>query len=177
MSLSLKSKTFFVDCETDGLYGKFLSIAAVVADNSGSIEDEFYMAIKCEIDDIENNWVKENVYDSLKSAYQEAEDEDDLLEAFWRFWLKYRENTICVAFVQYPVEARLFSSCINKDFTTRALLGPYPLYDLSTLLYSVGIDTKSVDMNSLSGLDLISHDAMNDVKMMAAVWNRIINKR
>ena len=55
-----------------------------------------------------------------------------------------------------------------------ALLAPFPLYDLATLLESKGYHFDS-NTKELSGLNLESHDAMNDVKMMAEVWSKSFN--
>ena len=60
-----------------------------------------------------------------------------------------------------------------KNMTERAFLGPFPLYDLSTLLVAKGYDF-NVDLSEISTLKLIPHDAMNDVKMIADVWQRLI---
>ncbi|MBO5934258.1 MAG: hypothetical protein J6Q94_02080 [Clostridia bacterium] len=51
-------------------------------------------------------------------------------------------------------------------------LAPFPLYDLATLLESKDIYFNS-NMQELSGLDLCSHDAITDVRMMAEVWIKL----
>ena len=62
-----------------------------------------------------------------------------------------------------------------KNEEERAFLGPFPLYDLSTLLVAKGY-AFDVDMRVLSDMNLDAHDAMNDVRMMAAVWNRLYDE-
>ena len=104
----------------------------------------------------------------LDNADERAATEDELLDCFWDFWMKHRESAVCIAFVQYPVEARLFSCCVMKLPDERAFLGSFPLYDLSR-----GLDPDA-DMAALSGMELIPHDAMNDVRMMARVWKNLI---
>ena len=52
---------------------------------------------------------------------------------------------------------------------------PIPLYDLSTLLAANGIPFNA-NMQVLSGLSFKSHDAMNDVRMMAAVWQKLFGE-
>ena len=95
-----------------------------------------------------------------------------MLEAFWSFWMKHRADSVCIAYVQHPVESRLFMRCVMKNESERAFLGPFPLYDLSTLLVSKGFSFNP-DMQALSGMPLKAHDAMNDVRMLAAVWNQL----
>ena len=45
-------KKFYVDAETDGLYGRFLSVAALVTDGNGSELDRFYTALRTDGSDI-----------------------------------------------------------------------------------------------------------------------------
>ena len=173
--MGIDMKNFFVDAETDGLYGSFLSIAAMVTDERGTELDRFYASVKISPEQIETEWVKENVYPELKNADIHFDNELEMLDAFWTFWIKYRVDSICITNVQYPVESRLFTSCVMMDKDERTLLGPLPIYDLSTLLAAKGFYFDE-DMKTLSGMDLKTHDAMNDVKMMAAVWNNLIGE-
>ncbi len=165
-------KKFFVDAESDGLYGAFLSVAAMVTDENGAELDRFYASVNVSPDQIETEWVKENVYPELKNAEAYFDTEKDLLEAFWSFWMKHRADSVCIAYVQYPVESRLFERCVMVNKEERTFLGPFPLYDLSTLLTARGFGFDE-DMQVLSGLKLKAHDAMNDVRMMAAVWKKL----
>ena len=165
-------KKFFVDAESDGLYGAFLSVAAMVTDENGAELERFYASLNILPEQIASEWVKEHVYPDLKNAEMFFDTEAEMLEAFWLFWMKYREEAMCIAYVQYPVEARLVSRCVMKNEAERAFLGPFPLYDLSTLLLAKGFSF-DVDMQAFSGLNLPSHDAMNDVRMMAAVWQKL----
>ena len=159
---------FFVDAETDGLYGDFLSVAVLVTDDCGEETDRFYAAV--EAPEVRSAWVRENVLPSLTNAEELVPNEQALLERFWRFWLKHREQAVCIADVACPVEARLFAKCVEAELPQREFLGPFPIYDLATLLAARGIDFDT-DRRRLSGLDLRQHDAMDDVRMMAAIWN------
>lgn len=164
-------KYFFVDAETDGLYGKFLSIAALAIDENGA-ETEFYASVSVHESEIETEWVRDNVYPYLSSAYDVYETEHEMLEAFWKFWIEHKTGAECVAYVAYPVEARLFNRCAMNDAESRTFEGPFPLYDLSTLLIARGYDA-DVNMAEFSGLHLDSHDAMNDVRMLSVVWQKL----
>ena len=163
----------FVDAETDGLYGPFLSVAALVTNDAGAELDRFYKAVRVELDSIRSAWVAENVYPFLSGAEELVTDESSLLEAFWSFWMRYREHALCVADVQTPVEARLFDRCIRMDPAVRNLLGPFPFFDLSTLLLARGIDWDA-DRKALSGLSLPQHNALNDVRITAAIWHKLL---
>ena len=49
----------FIDAETDGLYGSFLSIAAITCDEKGIEESVFYAGRKYNPKEIQDEWVKE----------------------------------------------------------------------------------------------------------------------
>ena len=164
---------FYVDAECDGLYGAFLSVAAMVTDENGKELDRFYVSVRANESDIQTDWVREHVLPYLANADEIVNTEDELLDSFWEFWMKHRESAVCIAYVQYPVEARLFSQCVMKAAEERTFLGPYPLYDLSTLLVARGLDPDP-DMAALSGMELTEHDAMNDVRMIAKVWEKLM---
>lgn len=164
---------FFVDAETDGLYGRFLSVAAMVTDETGKELDRFYGAVSVTREELTSDWVKENVYPYLAQAEKVYANQQDLLEDFWQFWMTYRDKAPCVAYVPCPVEARLFCACVEADPTRREFLAPLPLYDLATLLRSRGMDFDQ-DLAALSGQTLQRHDALADVRMMAAIWVKLL---
>ena len=164
---------FYVDAETDGLYGRFLSVAALVTDGNGRELDRFYTALRIDCSDVRSEWVKRNVLPHLSHALSFVSTEEELLDRFWEFWMKHREESDCIANVPYPVETRLFTACVKKDVTAREFLGPFPLYDLCTLLATRGYGADP-DVAALSGLGLTPHDAMDDVRMMAAVWEKLM---
>lgn len=166
---------FFVDTECDGLYGPFLSVAALVTTSTGRELDRFYGAVTPDPDELRSPWVRENVLPFLGRAERRFDSEEALLEAFWQFWMAHRETARCVADVGVPVEARLFARCVQKNLEERTFLAPYPLFDLSTLLESRGLDWKG-DRQALSGLTLSPHDAMDDVRMLAEIWLQLTKK-
>lgn len=164
---------FFVDAETDGLYGSFLSIGAVVTDQYGKELEHFYGALNPQNVHITSVWTQAHVAQYLKNAELFYPDEKSLQEAFWSFWLRHRENCICIADVAYPVEGRLFASCVNHDLAAREKLGPFPLYDLSTLLAARGLSA-TMPRETIVEKKMTPHDALNDARMTAELWNRWI---
>ena len=167
---------FFVDAETDGLYGSFLSIGVVVTDQHGQELEHFYGALNPQNVCITSAWTQEHVAKHLKNAEIFYSDEKSLQEAFWSFWLYHRESCICIADVAYPVEGRLFASCVNRDLAVREMLGPFPLYDLSTLLAARGLPTTE-PRDTMTENKKTPHDALNDARMTAELWNRWINEK
>ncbi len=164
---------FIVDAETDGLYGSFLSVAALVTTSEGEQADLFYGAVSPDLLQVRSEWVKKNVLPYISAAHTFFSSEDELLRAFWDFWMKHRETSVCIADVCYPVEARLFSRCVQMSPEEREFQGPFPLLDLSTLLLARGIpvDTSRKELTSLS---LVQHDALNDARITEDIWRKLM---
>ena len=163
---------FFLDAETDGLFGRFLSAAVLVTDNEGCEIEHLYSALPVTADDVTSEWVRENVIPHIGMAEKIVDSEYELLEEVWTLWMKYRDTAYCVADVGFPVEARLLSECVQHDLSAREFLAPFPLLDLSTLLQARGIPWDA-SRQDLSGLKLVSHDPLNDVRLTAACWFRL----
>ena len=103
----MRNKFLFVDAETDGLYGSFLSIAVILTDYEGNEIERYYWGINPKTLQIQSEWVMQNVV-PIMGDYEICRNEDELLDKFWNVWDKNRENTFAVADVCYPVESTLF---------------------------------------------------------------------
>ena len=162
---------FYVDAETDGLYGGFLSVAAMVTDEDGNVLRTFYTSV--ENPTVTSDWVKENVVPYLGNADKQVSSEEQLLSDFWNFWKENKEScgNEAIAYFNTPVESRLFQSCIERDVKGRQWDGPYPLLDLASVFKARGMNPDQ-PMSELTGMTLIPHDARNDVNMMAAAWEK-----
>ena len=166
------NKYMFIDAETDGLYGPFLSIAAIVCDAEGEEESIFYACRSCTPEEITEEWVLENVYPYLKSDNL-YEEEEGLLSSFWRFYMEHKD-CICIGDVIYPVESRLFERCVRANLSERSFQGPYPLMDLSSMLYVRGMDPLTERSSLMNRSDYIPHYALDDVRMSIAIWKKYI---
>ncbi len=171
--------TMFVDAETDGLYGTFLSVAAIVVDENGNEEDLFYGTLKRPEDYITSEWVKENVLPFLNTSVRSEQDlyntESDLIEAFYSFYISHRDCDI-IADVPYPVESRLFMKAVAQDLSEREFAAPYPLMDLSSMLYCKGY-SPLVERRSLTDCsDLKLHNSLDDVRMSIRIWMKMKEK-
>lgn len=169
---------FFVDAETDGLYGGVIAIGAAVYDGHWKEVDHFFGMVDLKHASVTDEWVKENVIPVLQGETSRCyASEDQLLDAFWEFWLKHRENSLCIADVAYPVETGLFRKCVLKNERERRFLGPYPLLDLSTALYVRGYNPL-VNRIELSGeSDLKRHHPLDDARLAARLWRMISDAR
>ncbi|MBS7007934.1 hypothetical protein [Anaerostipes sp.] len=104
--------------------------------------------------------------------YEEIGTEEELLEFFWMFWLKYHENSYCIADVPFPVECRLFQRCVQTDRESRQWKAPYPMLDLSSMLYSAGIDPLTPREDLIQEKRKL-HNALEDVKISLEIWKEI----
>lgn len=164
----------FVDAETDGLYGRFISIAMVYADSSGNELEHCYIGLKDPKKHITDNWVSENVL-PLMGEYDSVEDEQSLLENAWLFWRAHAHNTYVITDVMYPVESRLFSQCVAFDMFNRNVQAPFPILDLSSMLYSIGINPLEERGKMIQSLDKSGkHNALYDARQTLAVWKKYI---
>ena len=163
-------KFLFVDAETNGLYGEFITVAMIVTNKDGEELDRFYEGIRIESKESYLPWVRENVLPYL-GEYHIRETEEELLKSVWEFWLKYKDSVYVIADIPYPVEARLFTRCVEQNREKREFQGPFPLMDFSSMLFIKGIDPL-VERDSL----LIGkregkiHNALSDVKTMIQLW-------
>lgn len=171
----IDKKLFFIDAETDGLYGRFISAAVIITDSKCNELERHYWGINVNSEDIESNWVKDNVLPVMGNDYEQCGNEDELIENVWNLWNKYGQDAYVVADVAFPVEARLFEKCILADREAREYNGPFPLVDVSSLLIARGIEPLT-DRKTYSGLDnKKQHRAIEDVEMMVAMWKKIFN--
>ncbi|HHV75851.1 MAG TPA: hypothetical protein GXX39_00555 [Syntrophothermus lipocalidus] len=169
---------FFVDAETDGLYGAVIAVAAAVYAVSGEewIEVEtFQGVVDLENYQVTDEWVRANVLPVISGDMPIYPSESELLEAFWSFWMKHREGCLCIADVAYPVETCLFKKCVSRNEPERRFQGPYPLLDLSTALYVKGLDPL-IDRRALIADEAVMlHDPLHDARLAAKCWRLVVN--
>ena len=168
-------KYFFVDAETDGLYGPVIAVGAVVYDGGWAELETFQVSVDQDSYRVTEEWVKQNVLPAINQNAPRYPSESELLDAFWGFWIKHREGCLCIADVAYPVEMALFKKCVLKNEPERRFQGPYPLLDLSTALYVKGIDPL-IDRRALvSGEAFTRHNPLDDARLAAKCWRLVVN--
>ncbi len=148
------------DAEADGLYGEVFAIAAVAAEADGRVTDRFAAAYA--VPGVTDPWTAEHCL-PLPDSYVLFESREGLLNAFWDFYLRFRDDCVIVADVPYPVEADLLRACVALDTETRAELAPYPLIDAASVLFAHGIDP-NIDRYEFSGASGKKHDPLSDAE-------------
>ena len=169
-------KLFFIDAETDGLNGKFISVGIVVTDMKCNEIERVYYGIRKDKLIVTDPWTKENVLPFM-GDYVEVEDEGELLEKVWKMWEKHGDESYAIADVIYPVEARLFQKCVYADEVNRCKKGPFPFIDISSLLYAKNIDPLTSREQLIGDEHIMNgriHNAMYDVEVMIAIYKIIM---
>lgn len=168
------SDRFFIDAETDGLYGRFLTTAALIVDETGREKDHLYVGIPFTAENLEDEWTRNHI-PQVACQYQCMHSEEELLNCIWKFWLKYRGTCVCIADVNFPVECRLFEKCVEKDIAEREFLAPFPLMDLSSMLFAKGIDPLTARRQLTGEAFKKGHNALEDVRIASEIFDRFIN--
>ncbi len=165
-------KFMFIDAETDGLYGPFLSIAAITCDEKGNEESIFYARRKLMAEEIQEEWVKEHVVPYLNASIV-FETELELLQAFWEYYRSYKD-CVCIGDVIYPVEIRIFEQNVMQNLEERKFQAPYPFLDLSSMLYAKQIDPNIERSKLVDTSNFMAHNALDDVRISIAIWKKYI---
>lgn len=169
----MKNKLVFIDVETDGLYGGFLTVALIATDLEGNELERAYYGIRKDKMEIKEPWVMENVLPKL-GEYEPCKDEGELLEKAWNFWLRYQEEAYAVCDVGYPVETRFLQACVEKDVSGYAMKAPFPLLDLSSILYAKGYEPliNREELIKEPCRDMV-HNALYDVETSIKIWKNL----
>ncbi len=157
-------KIFSFDAETNGLYGQAFMLAAVVTVDGKKV-DEFIA--RCPIAETVDDWVKDNVLPQVENVEVSHSSYDKMLNAFYAFYMNHKNDSVIIAHMAFPVEAKVLRDMIEINLDERGWDGPYPLIDVSAILQAKGFDPASVDgYNKSQGLkvpfDSNAHHPMFD---------------
>lgn len=134
-------RVFSFDAETNGLWGQAFAIAAVVYE--GGKEVASFIG-RCQIEELVNPWVWENVLPQMKGIKVNCASYNELLEKFAEFYLREKVNADIIVHMGTPVESRVLTHMHAKGFIGD-WDGPYPMIDLAGNLQQAGCDPTSVD--------------------------------
>lgn len=165
-------KIFCFDAESNGLAGEAFAIGAVVMDWEGQMLDQF--SALTEIESVTDPWVKENVLPHL-SELRPFNSKKDLRDSFWQFYLKHKENALCLVDCGVPVESNLIQACILDDPEARTFVAPYPLYDLSSFLLTVNLDPIDLHRKTfVQKSELVDHNPLADATASALTLVKLV---
>ena len=161
------------DAETNGLYGKAFTLAAVVTDDPprfilpDSLSRSSNVAqwaqetmtpptllasfvARCPIEGPVNQWVADNVLPQIEDIAITHGSYAEMVEAFYRFYMGHRDEARTIVHVPYPVETTILRDMIIADIDARIWHGPFPLVDVASVLLASGYAEASVDAYNAS---------------------------
>jgi hypothetical protein len=138
---SLKDRSVFVfDIESIGIYGDAFAVGGGWYTPDGLTQLEFVHACNknsCRGSSQDRYWVDTYVPHITVDCHSPKY----LRSIFWNLWTTAREhNAIMLVDCGYPCETTFLRDCIADDIDARSKEGPYPLYDLSSILAMCGKD-------------------------------------
>lgn len=172
----LPSKIMSIDCETNGLWGKFISISFVLYDNGVEIKrwNKSYIDSKTKY----NDWVKIHVLPYIEKSSL-VDSYYNLLSEFSEQWYKYKDEYTVVWFMGQCVESRLFYTLYEFDLMGE-FDGPYDYIELATLLCERGHESDNLEYfkdNGFVNTDLIKyampHNSLYDAIIQGQVYNHL----
>ena len=164
----MERRIFMLDVESDGLYGSPIAagfVAAVIRNGKVEVvEKRGFKLSDSKLNKVKDNWVRENVVPGLLTAgdLKECATLNTMLIFFYQDYIKYKKEGFetwgdCI----FPVEANFMKLMIEK-VAESIWDGPYPFYDLATLL------DVNVSREEFSGVKY-DHTPVNDA--LASVYS------
>lgn len=180
-------KIISIDAETNGLWGKPFSIAAIVYEffpeqNKGvsGIQSAGWKktdSICLRIPDlfVTNEWVKENVLPTLEGVKITHQTEADMLKDFASFYMSHKDAQV-IWHMGHVVEAYLFRLMVEQK-----VIGewdaPYTPIEVATLLEAKGFKADSVDQFAKDNGIVINygstHNPLYDCEVTAEVYFKL----
>lgn len=138
----MKDLFFVFDVESIGLHGQGFAVGWVVVDIEGQELDRGYLSFSRDNAFgtlVNRKWVEENVIPHLPDPVHTYPQ--NMRSAFWDKWLEWKAKGATLwADCAWPVEARFLADCVDDNTENREWEGPYPLHEISTILFVAGID-------------------------------------
>ena len=129
------------DVESNGLHGEAFAVAGVVINDAGHTSSQ--IVLRCPIIGLVDPWVNDNVLEPMANIAQTHPEASSMRTAFWAWFIPAQANSqLVVCANPYPVEARFLIQCQEDDLPNRQLNHPFPLYDLSSMLLTLGYPTR-----------------------------------
>jgi hypothetical protein len=167
------------DVESVGLHGEGFAIGWTLRDNLNNEYDSGYFACPLNTargDDQGRKWVKDNV-PSLKITHPNPKSmRDDFFTIYEEIKNRYKNNTVyLVTDCGWPVEARFLNQMIEDDLNDRYWNGPYPLLDVSSILFARGLDPLKYFVRLENEYPV--HNPLADARQSARVLYRLLNNK
>jgi hypothetical protein len=167
----LKNKYMVFDCESIGLHGEVFWAGWALLENDGAIfEGGQYLCSKNHAmgTSVDRTWVDANCPASSTSMLEDTlcDSPSEVARKFWSIWEHYREEGYQLACeCAWPIEAAFLSRCMRESKLHLPFAGPYPLFDISSVLLGAGRDPMASYERFPSELPM--HDPVRDAMQSA----------
>jgi hypothetical protein len=159
---------FIIDVESIGIHGEPFSVAGGIYNIKTNKEIEsFVFGIPRNIANglpSDRKWVDENIpeFDYTKSF----ESVDEMCQAFMEKWIaikKQYDGINMFAECPWPVEGRFLNTCVKTDISKYIFEGPYPLYDITSMMAIAGLDPMATYKRIES--EKPAHNPLSDIRL------------
>lgn len=166
------TKFMVFDVESVGLHGEGFAVGYVVFDNGKKLEEGLFAcgSIHASGSHLGRDWVCKNVI----IPQFNSEDPYEVRNGFWQRWQYYRDRGFLLAAdCPWPVEARFLIQCVNDDPHLREWLGPYPLIDIASIRFAIGLHPLASEKRLEDELPI--HNPLADAKQSARLLFEALN--
>lgn len=175
--MSMGIHDMVIDVESVGLHGEAFAIAYVLMDATGRQLDADVLSCDPALArgvQAGHTWVTENVPRFLPNCTSPAQ----VRQRFWKVYESWKERlggqVRMWAECAWPVETSFLSACIEDNHPAYEWIGPYPLYDIASLMVAYG-------MNPLTPVErlpdeLPAHSPIADARQSARVLHDLLRR-
>lgn len=173
--MNLADPFFVFDVESIGLHGEGFAVGGGIYVSSTALKEFKFCCLPEEAigEQADLEWVMDNVPD-MQPTHIFAKQVRDAFWMEWEWarkrWPDIRMAGECV----WPVEAGFLSKCIQDEIEIRKMDGPYPLLDISSIMYAAGMDPMAT-YDRLSD-EVPAHDPLNDARQSARLLYMALSK-
>jgi hypothetical protein len=167
-----KTHLFSLDVETDDLYGETFAFGVSIWDLKTK-QIVSYLGGFAELEEVASPWCRGNIIPLISKKHRDEfvkfQTRKEMRDAFWRFYMQYREKAIILADFQH-LENAFFRQCVREDLKEREWLGPYPMMDLGTMLAVANLDP-DIDRFIYTGFNnLVKHNPIHDAHVAGKTY-------
>jgi hypothetical protein len=169
------NRTFFLlDVESIGLHGEGFAAAYLVVRDGEELESGLFAcdpAFARGTDD-DRKWIAKNV----PALPENCESPGVVRERLWERWLHWKSlGAFMVADCAWPVEANFLAQCVRDQEHAQDFNGPYPLLDVTTLIFASGKDP-TIPTERLPD-ELPLHDPRADCRHSKRKWLALLGRK
>jgi hypothetical protein len=170
----LNKKILIIDVESIGIHGEGYAVAGCLYDNFKLLDSFIYSCDPnlAEGSNIDRKWVEENI-PKLDITHNSTKE---VRTSFLKYWIdinKVYKNVVMAAECSWPVEANFISKCISESSENNNFNGPYPLYDISSIMASAGMDPLATYMRVND--EIPKHNPLCDVKQSSRLLYKALS--